>query len=167
MNPKYWHHKGIVYEAMIKEMEEQHGPQLAKIKSVSHKKRAHTDKIFQKVQEYVECALSTFSHVIQNVKEDHFESRYHLAMLLHQTYNFGDSLQHFRKAALLRPKDHTVLLQLAIVYFDLGNYDKCIEHIETALETSPKYVDALFYMGMAKLKIKYVVEAKQFFKKAI
>ena len=110
MNPKYWHHKGIVYEAMIKDLEAQHGPQLVKIKSVKHKKRAHLDKIFMEVQEYVDCALSTFSHVIQNVKEDHFESRYHLAMLLHQTYNFGDSLQHFRKAAFLRPKDHTVLL---------------------------------------------------------
>jgi len=54
-------------------------------------------------------------------------------MLLHQTYNFGDSLQHFKKAAALHAKDHTVLLQLAIVYFDLGDYDKCIEHIETAL----------------------------------
>ena len=92
--------------------------------------------------------------MIQNVKEDHFESRYHLAILLHQTYNFGDSLQHFKKAALLRPKDHTVLLQLAIVYFDLGDYDMCIEHIETALAESPHYVDALFYMGMAKLRNK-------------
>ena len=121
---------------------------------MKHKKRAHLDTIFTQVQEYVESALSTFSHVIQNVKEDHFESRYHLAILLHQTYNFGDSLQHFKKAALLRPKDHTVLLQLAIVYFDLGDYDMCIEHIETALAESPHYVDALFYMGMAKLRNK-------------
>jgi tetratricopeptide (TPR) repeat protein len=32
-NAKYWLHKGIVYEAMINDIEQKHGPQLKKLKT--------------------------------------------------------------------------------------------------------------------------------------
>ena len=98
MNPKYWHHKGLVYEAMIQDLEEKHGPQLVKLKSVKSKKRLTKDPIFTLVQEYVTSALKIFTHITTTVSTHHFDSQYHLALLLHKTYNYNDSLKHFDRA---------------------------------------------------------------------
>jgi len=79
------------------------------------------------------AAIDCFSHVIQNLDEDHLESLYHLATILHRTFQFDKSLKHFTKVSELKPSDHTVFNAMGVVCYDLNKYYDCIDHCTTAL----------------------------------
>jgi hypothetical protein len=48
----------------------------------------------------------------------------------------------------------------------MQKYEDCIRNIDLALKIQPAYCDALFLMGMAKLKNNELNESKAFFVKA-
>jgi len=51
-NPKYWLHKGIVYEAMIAAFEKEKGPQLPKLRSVKPEEQ-FMDENLEKVKNLI------------------------------------------------------------------------------------------------------------------
>lgn len=53
---------------------------------------------------------------------------------------------------------------MAVVCYDVGDYDKCISELVEVLKKDVSCVDALYYMGLAKMKTKQFLEAKTFFK---
>jgi hypothetical protein len=53
---------------------------------------------------------------------------------------------------------------MAVVCYDVGDYDKCICELVEVLKKDVSCVDALYYMGLAKMKTKQFLEAKTFFK---
>jgi tetratricopeptide (TPR) repeat protein len=85
------------------------------------------------------------------IDETHIDSRFHLAMLLHKTYDLGEARRHFTEVAKQRPDDETVLHQLALVCYDQQAWNYCIDYLTKALEMKGRYVDALFTLGMARL----------------
>jgi tetratricopeptide (TPR) repeat protein len=85
------------------------------------------------------------------IDETHIDSRFHLAMLLHKTYDLGEARRHFTVVAKQRPDDETVLHQLALVCYDQQAWNYCIDYLTKALEMKGRYVDALFTLGMARL----------------
>ena len=56
---------------------------------------------------------------------------------------------------------------MAVVCYDVGDYDKCISELVEVLKKDVSCVDALYYMGLAKMKTKQFLEAKTFFKQAL
>jgi cytochrome c-type biogenesis protein CcmH/NrfG len=101
------YHKGIVHEAQIIDIEERHGPQLKKM-AMADKKMVASDNNLRMSLDYANKALQIFKDALV-VDETHIESRFHLAMLLHKTFDLGEARRHFTEVAKQRPEDETVL----------------------------------------------------------
>jgi hypothetical protein len=83
------------------------------------------DSALDEVKLSVAAAVDCYSHVIEHLDEDHLESRYHLATILHKTFSLNESLKHYTKVSELKPNDHTVFHAMATVCYDLNQYDLC------------------------------------------
>lgn len=68
-NPKYWLHKGIVFESMIANIEFDTGPQLIKMKN--EKPEDFNDQALDEVKHCVEDAKECYNYVINNIDDNH------------------------------------------------------------------------------------------------
>ncbi|KAJ8462951.1 hypothetical protein ONZ45_g17748 [Pleurotus djamor] len=88
--------------------------------------------------------------------------------------NFPEAIEKFSKAWDLWPKDVTFLTNLAAAYFEQGDYDKCIETCEKAVEEGRSIradykliAKALGRIGSAYLKKDDYTNAIKFFNKSL
>lgn len=70
-----------------------------------------------------------------------------LAQLLMDGHQNNDAIVYFEKAALLRPKDDSLLLDLSVCYFNAKEYDKALATSENILSANPSHSRALYNKG--------------------
>ncbi len=63
------------------------------------------------------------------------------ALLFHR---YGDAIRWFEAAALADPRSPYLQTTLAKVYLDLGQPERALEHVQTALALDPRYSEAQF-----------------------
>ncbi|KAF1991587.1 hypothetical protein K402DRAFT_416873 [Aulographum hederae CBS 113979] len=62
--------------------------------------------------------------------------------VLYKSGKLLDAIEKYREASQLGPEDAAILSNLSAAYFELGNYQTCMEYTREALEASPERDDA-------------------------
>jgi len=88
------------------------------------------------------------SHHVQNNPDD-FEAHYNLAAMLQARGEVSQSIEHFKRALVLRPGDATVENALGGAYFVAGDLPQAIAHLSVAVRARPDYFDSQYNLGLA------------------
>jgi tetratricopeptide (TPR) repeat protein len=95
-------------------------------------------------------ALETMLGNLKGMMEERRVSHEHIDRGV-EAYNHGDlsaAIAEFEDAREKKPAWADVRVKLAIVYLEDNRVDDAITELVAALELNPRYVDALFYLGM-------------------
>ena len=79
-------------------------------------------KVYYQNQQYKK-AETCFQEVI-DAKKDFADVHNYMGLILHQKQLFGDAIKSFEKALKINPRYTEALLNLSILYNDMGEYDK-------------------------------------------
>jgi serine/threonine protein kinase/predicted negative regulator of RcsB-dependent stress response len=66
--------------------------------------------------------------------------------------NYDKSVQSYDDLLKLMPKDPQVHFEIGLVYESHGTFDQALEHFLAALQSDPKYVDALLAVGRVEVE---------------
>ncbi|CAO3378200.1 tetratricopeptide repeat protein [Azospirillum argentinense] len=95
-------------------------------------------------------AVSTLRRAVR-LRPDHGEAWHHLGVAL-QRVGDPDAATALAKAALLRPEDATVRLNLGRAYYDAGRWEATVVALRGALALDPASGDALELLAAARRK---------------
>jgi tetratricopeptide (TPR) repeat protein len=107
-NPKYFHAKGIAYEAMAGEIETKHGKKRKFDKSSRDEEQADSLKVYLRFDylELVEESIKSYLQAI-DVDENFLQSRFHLGKMLAATYQYQEALHHYNRVIeSLKPSEN-------------------------------------------------------------
>jgi tetratricopeptide (TPR) repeat protein len=110
-------------------------------------------------------ALARFNELTNQAKSDvEGQRRAHRLMESARTAvaegRLNTAADEFEQARQLRPKDDTVLYQLAAVYFDLGRYDSAAESVQAAIQIAPSRWLYHYLLANIALKTRQWEQAK-------
>lgn len=108
-----------------------------------------------RIQERYEEALPEFERALQGTADPQRLASVHqnLALVLRSLKRPSQAVPHLEAYLAARPEQRDSRMQLATLYFDLGNYNRALEQVDGVLEGGPSRPDAHYLRGML-LKIK-------------
>lgn len=65
--------------------------------------------------------------------------------------NYAGALQALKQAALLKPNDSSIYLQMGLCHYRLGNASQAQEDLNKSLKLKPNFAKALYYRGLYRL----------------
>ena len=179
MVAKFYHAKGLAYEAQAGELEDRLMSSLgeteidengypiltttSEARHVANKSNPRKKQLIDnapnldlgriklEIFPIVSYAISCYYEAL-NKDNDFKESRFHAALMLEKIYNFHEALKQLTIMVNLLPDDKTVWIQRGLVYLDLGNYEKANLDFEKAIDIDPTCVAAIFYLAKSKLR---------------
>jgi tetratricopeptide (TPR) repeat protein len=87
-------------------------------------------------------------HHVEN-NPDNFEAHYNLAAMLQARGELSQSIEHYRRALALRPRDAIVENALGAAFFAAQDLPQAISHLTTSVNSRPDYFDSQYNLGLA------------------
>lgn len=113
--------------------------------------------------------IQEIKNVEQQIKDapGKMELYLRLAQLQQDSKILNPAVGNYKKYLEADPEDADARVDLGICYYDLGDYDKAIEQMETALRYKPKHQKACLNLGIVNLQAGNKSKSIEWLKKAI
>ncbi|WP_052158209.1 KGGVGR-motif variant AAA ATPase [Lacinutrix jangbogonensis] len=116
--------------------------------------------------DYLELFQELTRDVLSETEREKFSTLRKTKVLIEQarvTSNKSTKIKLLKNAIELNPKSNQAYFDLANVYFDNGDYQKCLSTIKKALKINPSNLDYLYLKGLTYKNIDQLDEAEIIF----
>ena len=113
-----------------------------------------------------QIAENLYKKILQ-INPNHFETIYHLGILLGQKKRFDLAKPLLKKAIQIQPENAMIHNNLGNMQGELGEYSKAIISYEKAIQIQPNYLDAHYNFGLVLQKLGKYQKAISSYEKAI
>ena len=91
-------------------------------------------------------------------------AKFHLGQVAYESGKYNNAIQHFRAYLRERPDDTNVLAQMAMAWFQMGDFSKAREACHKALMVDPEHLQARYALGCTLLEEGDPAEATKVFR---
>lgn len=100
-------------------------------------------KQFEKLKK----VLSTLLGLSEAFTHEHRQKFNSFGISLRKNGHYDDSIRYYEKSLEIVEDDENVYFNLARVYYEKGQNDKCVSSLEAALELNPKFMEAQKFLN--------------------